>query len=295
MKIAFIGLGSIGQRHLTNLQAVAKELGIEVEVHAYRHSESSNHELVNQQFVGMTPRDNYDIVFITNPTSMHEQTILAFQNNTKMMVIEKPIYTQPIDANKLRSDVTYYVNCPLRHSPTFELLSHVAPSSVFAARAVCSSYLPDWRKSDYRNCYSASSELGGGVELDLIHEMDYLTTYLGYPQKISKTAAKLSDLEISSNDYANYLLLYADKAVELHLDYFSRITKREVELFTNEDTYVLDFVKKELRSSKEIIKANDEDMYIREMRYIFALVLGKVKNINDVNHANTVLSLSKTK
>lgn len=293
MKVAFIGIGSIGQRHGKNLLQVCHEQGIDLEIHAYRHSEASKPEWIDQQYISDTPQDTYDIVFVTNPTSLHENTILAFQGNTKMMVIEKPIAISPIDTTKVLPNVTYYINCPLRHSPTFELLKYVPPRDVFAARAVCSSYLPAWRKTDYKECYSAKEELGGGVELDLIHEMDYLTTYLGYPQKVNKIAAKLSNLEITSHDYASYLLLYTDKAVELHLDYFSRCTKREVELFTNTDTYVLDFVKKELRSSKEIIKAEEEDMYLREMRYILLLSQGKVENINSVQHANTVLSLSK--
>ncbi|MBE6114110.1 MAG: Gfo/Idh/MocA family oxidoreductase [Erysipelotrichaceae bacterium] len=295
MKVAFVGLGSIGRRHLQNLHTVAQNRNIPLEVHAYRHSQSSDIPLVDKQYCTTLPQEEYDLVFITNPTSMHEESILHFQSHTKMMIIEKPIGIDMVDESKLLSHVTYYVNCPLRHTPVYALLQeHVKVEDVFAVRAICSSYLPNWRKNgDYRECYSAKAELGGGVELDLIHEMDYLVSYLGYPKSMTKMATKVSDLEITSHDFASYLMQYEDKVVELHLDYFGRVTKREMELYTPYDTYTLDFVKKELRGSGNTWKASDEDMYVREMNYIFDLFESKVENMNSISHANQVLGYSK--
>lgn len=295
MKVAFVGLGSIGRRHLQNLYTVAIARNIPLEVHAYRHSQSSDIPLVDKQYCGNVPQEEYDLVFITNPTSKHEESILNFQSHTKMMVVEKPIGIDPVDESKLLDNVIYYVNCPLRHTPVFALLqAKVDVKDVFAVRAICSSYLPNWRKNgDYRECYSAKAELGGGVELDLIHEMDYLVAYLGYPEHVTKMATKISALEITSNDFASYLMQYSDKVVELHLDYFGRVTKREMEIYTPEDTYTLDFVNKELRCSGFTWKAGNEDMYIREMCYIFDLFEGKVENINSIPHANKVLGYSK--
>lgn len=296
MKVAFIGLGSIGNRHLSNLRTICNERNIPLEVHAFRQKISGKLFGIDKQFLNSdNVYENYDIVFITNPTSLHEETIYKFHNNTKMMVIEKPLALQPINIDKLNPNVIYYVNCPLRHSATYKLLKQfVDPSKVIAARAICSSYLPAWRKgTDYKTCYSAHSEMGGGVDLDLIHEMDYITAFLGTPLKVFKLATKVSNLEISSNDFATYIATYDDKCVELHLDYFGRTTKREIELYTNEETYVLDFTHQELRSSKASIKAEEEDMYYNEMSYIIDLLNNKCTNINDINQANTTLSISK--
>ncbi|MFX7793064.1 Gfo/Idh/MocA family oxidoreductase, partial [Acinetobacter baumannii] len=41
-------------------------------------------------------------------------------------------------------------------------------------------YLPDWRPTkDYRETVSAKTELGGGVLLELSHELDYAQWILG--------------------------------------------------------------------------------------------------------------------
>lgn len=296
MKVAFIGLGSIGNRHLTNLRSLCMERNIPLEVHAFRRKISGKLFGIDKQFLTTdNVYETYDIVFVTNPTSLHEETIYKFQDHTKLMVIEKPVAITPIDETKLNPNTEYYVNCPLRHSAPYKLMTQfVEAKQVIAARAICSSYLPSWRKgTDYTSSYSAEKSMGGGVDLDLIHELDYITAFLGEPKQVIKVANKLSSLAINSNDFASYIAVYDSKCVELHLDYFGRITKREIEFYTNDDTYVLDFVNKELRSSKASIKADDEDMYWNEMQYILDLYDHKVPNINDIHTANTVLKISK--
>ena len=44
----------------------------------------------------------------------------------------------------------------------------------------CSSFLPSWRKNiDYQSSVSAKKSLGGGVLLELSHEIDYLIWLIG--------------------------------------------------------------------------------------------------------------------
>ena len=58
--------------------------------------------------------------------------------------------------------------------------NNVDLSKVYSARAISSSYLPDWRPGqDYRTTYSAHKDMGGGVSIDLIHEWDYLSWLFG--------------------------------------------------------------------------------------------------------------------
>ena len=143
-----------------------------------------------------------------------------------------------------------------------------------------SSYLPDWRPSqDYRQTYSAKKELGGGVAIDLIHEWDYLRDLFGMPRRVLFLQGKKSQLEINSEDAALYLAEYADKYVELHLDYFGRKTLRECMIFTDEDTIVADLAAGQIRFLKsgitEDFSENRDDYQKAEQRHFLEIVEGK--------------------
>ena len=53
-------------------------------------------------------------------------------------------------------------------------------SSVFSVRVICSNYLPEWRQGLIIEGRISADAKQGGVSIDLIHEWDYLNTYLVY-------------------------------------------------------------------------------------------------------------------
>ena len=257
-KVLFTGLGSIGQKHLKNLNA-ADDTYI---VDALRRENKPFKGVENIYTSYDEVPDDYDIIFITNPTNLHYEAITKLKNKTKNFFIEKPIFDFPRDCEFSKG--VNYVACPLRfNSEIKKLKEFVENNNVYAFRAICSSYLPDWRKTgDYRNCYSAKKEMGGGVELDLIHEIDYLKWIFGKFNPVKRISAKKSNLEITSNDVGLYLFENEKTAGSLHLDYFGKEIKRQIEVFAETETKTFDLLK------------NTNDMYLEEMKYF----IGKVKN-----------------
>ena len=74
---------------------------------------------------------------------------------------------------------------------------------LISLRAEAGQYLPDWRPgSDYRQGASARRELGGGVVLELSHELDYIRWLGGEVESVGALVGKLSDLEIEVEDTA---------------------------------------------------------------------------------------------
>lgn len=253
-KVLFVGLGSIGQKHLNNLQKCGT-----FSIDALRSQKKFFNGIETVYTSYEEVPDDYDIIFITNPTNLHYEAISKLSNKTKNMFIEKPIYH--VVKNIIPINGVCHVACPLRYSNVVkELQMYVKAHNVFAFRAICSSYLPDWRKMDYRNCYSSKSELGGGVELDLIHEIDYLKWIFGKFDNIKRISAKKSNLEINSNDYTSYLLENKKYVGSVHLDYFGRQTKREIEVFSEFETKVFDITK------------TKNDIYLDEMKYFLEAV-----------------------
>lgn len=270
-KIGMVGLGSIGTRHLLNIVSILKERGISYTIDLIRSGigtepDSKVVQHINQVYYSycFAPSD-YDVIFVTNPTDLHYQTIQHFVEKTKHMFIEKPVFDKidvSLETLHLKSDGVYYVACPLRYTDVIQYLKFkLNLSRVFCARVICSSYLPEWRPGqDYRKNYSAHKEQGGGVSIDLIHEWDYLCYLFGQPDEVLNIKGKYSNLEIDSDDLSLYIAQYPTMAIEVHLDYFGRQSIREVQLFTNDDTIIGDLINSEIRFLKrrEIISFKEQ-------------------------------------
>lgn len=307
-KIGIVGLGSIGKRHLLNIvnfldgegsfytidlvrSGKGKELDTEVSKHV-------NH--IYNSFD--TVPEDYDILFVTNPTHLHFDTIKYFVSKTKHMFIEKPVFDKmdnSLELLQLNNKSVYYVACPLRYTDVIQYLKNESNlGKIYCARVICSSYLPEWRKDqDYRNTYSAHKEQGGGVSIDLIHEWDYLMYLFGAPKQIQNIRGKFSDLEIDSDDLSIYIAKYSNMVIEVHLDYFGRKDIREIQIFTEEDTIVGDLIKSEIRylKSGEVISFNQKrnDYQKKEIAHFFSIIKGKATNDNDIRTAFRTLQIAK--
>ncbi|MBR2260539.1 MAG: Gfo/Idh/MocA family oxidoreductase [Paludibacteraceae bacterium] len=308
--IAFVGLGSIGTRHLRNVCALLDKWNDTYTIDLYRSSIGKPMPddiacLVRNEYLfsaELSAQVNYDIVFVTNPTALHYDTLLKFKDNTKSFFIEKPIFnTTEVDVdiwNKLK-DVTCYVACPLRYNPVLQYIKkNVQLNKVLSARAISSSYLPDWRPGqDYRVSYSAHRDMGGGVGIDLIHEWDYLTMFFGVPEMCYSIQDKISPLEIDSDDIAIYIAKTRSTTVELHLDYFGRKSIRTLDLFLSEDTLHCDILNGsvEYMSSGEILNFNgDRNAFqLLEIEHFFDIINHKIENDSTAEHAFAVLKLAK--
>ncbi|WP_066055901.1 Gfo/Idh/MocA family protein [Robertmurraya korlensis] len=306
-KIAIVGLGSIGTRHLKNIVSVLNERKTTYVIDVIRSSntpiERHLYQLVNRVFYKYedVPSD-YDVIFVTNPTHLHFNTIKQYALKTKHMFIEKPVFdhsNHPIHELPLNKEAVYYVACPLRYTNVISYLKEsISATRVYCARVICSSYLPDWRPNvDYKITYSARKSQGGGVPIDLIHEWDYLCYLFGKPEEVFNIKGKFSELHIDSEDLSIYIARYKDMLAEVHLDYFGREPIREVQLFTANETVVGDLIKSEIRFLKSgrvlSLKESRDDFQRKEITYFFDTLEGKRKNHNDILSALQILNISK--
>jgi predicted dehydrogenase len=288
MKFLFIGLGSISTKHIKDLASIAGKRNCVCEITVLRRAISNiPNDLVTYNIKQVTELDEtiYDAAFVTNPTILHYNALEQLKGKTKFYFIEKPIFeSTKYDIAKLGiSENNAYVACPMRHSATYKKLKEIVDNNrVFSARIICSSYLPEWRPNiDYRKNYSAIKALGGGVTLDLIHEIDYMTGLFGMPEQVRNIHGKFSNLEINSDDLSVYIAKYKDKICEVHLDYFGRKYQRKCELYTPQGTYTADF-KDEIIEQPDatIIKCGigiKTNLY-KEMEYFLDFITGKASN-----------------
>lgn len=307
-KIGIIGLGSIGRRHLFNIVVALKERNRAYTIDLIRSQkgqdlDSEVAEHINRIYYAYddVPGD-YDVLFITNITKLHFKTIQQYVNKTKHMFIEKPVFDREpvsIEDLKLNNEGIYYVASPMRYTNIIQYLkNHLDTERVYSVRAICSSYLPEWRpEQDYRLSYSAHQEQGGGVSLDLIHEWDYLCYLFGMPEQVVNINGKFSKLLIDSDDLSIYIAKFTMLTAEVHLDYFGRKNIREIQVFTDDDTIEGDFIKSEIRFLKSgatiSFKEERNDCHYKEIVNYFDMIEGKSINENDIIKAYKILEIAK--
>lgn len=303
MKVLFIGFGSIARRHIRNLKSLLPDLLITV----LRSGKGKGIPKEFEEFiykVCLTEDEldtSYDAIFITNLTSLHYESLRKYHDFSDAFFIEKPVFLTGNEDVSIFDEVfkKYYVACPLRYTNAVcWIKENIDFSRVHSMRVISSSYLPDWRLgTDYRTTYSAHKSMGGGVSIDLIHEWDYISYLIGFPETIHSIIRKKSNLEIDSDDIAVYIAEYPDKIVEVHLDYIGRRSIRRVELFADDDTVVADLIDQKIEwlvSGGKLSLKEDRDSYQKkELEHFLRIVSGKETSDNGLNEACRVLRLSR--
>jgi predicted dehydrogenase len=134
------------------------------------------------------------------------------------LLVEKPISHSTTGVQKLidrcrQENRLLALGYNLRFSPSLNhfkaYLSEGRVGKIFSVRSEVGQYLPSWRpQADYRKGVSARRELGGGVLLELSHDLDYLRWIFGEVLSAQVLASKQSDLEIDVEDTAHVLLKF---------------------------------------------------------------------------------------
>ena len=202
MKALFVGLGSIGQRHARNLRTL---LGQDVELLAYRVRGLSHvitprltiaeGEDVEAALGIRVHRDldaalaeRPDVVFVTNPNTLHVPVAIAAANAGCHLFLEKPISHDLTGVDELlnvieRRRTICLVAYQLRFHPGFRALQRMlaarAIGRIIMTRVTFGEYLPGWHPyEDYRTMHVSRRELGGGVLLAQIHDLDAIFAHL---------------------------------------------------------------------------------------------------------------------
>ncbi len=249
MQIIVVGYGSIGRRHALNLLRLGH---IPVLV---RHASGSPNLEGFQEFhdlIEAIQQIKPHGAVICSPTSCHLDDARICLVRGVPILLEKPPTRDFVEMTRLielcgkNPAVHCDVAFNMRHFPPLKHLRETLPrcGRIYSARISAGYYLPDWRPAvDYRKTSSASAELGGGVHVELVHELDYILWFFGEPVAICACVTRVSALEITSADLCTALLRYADGSiVELHLDYLSRRNLRSCQIIGENGTVEWDIL-----------------------------------------------------
>lgn len=176
------------------------------------------------------------IALICTPTALHLADATAAAALGCHVLIEKPLGARMEGLDQLRSALEHHgarggVAHSLRFHPIIlslrQRLAEGCIGMVLHTAVWCGQHLSEWRPgADYRQGYSALSALGGGVVLDLIHELDYLRALFGECDEVVARVRRTRHLQIETDDSADILLALGGTAASCHVDYLSRPASR---------------------------------------------------------------------
>jgi len=297
MRALVVGLGSIGRRHARNWAAlglgplsVCRQSGIPA-------SEPLGVEAREFSDLDAALNEQPDVVFVTNPTSMHVETACTAVQGGAHVLIEKPIgheLTGVADlleqANQRKRQLMVGYN--LRFHPGLmrvkELVEQQAIGKLVSARAEVGEYLPDWHPwEDYRRGYSARRDLGGGPVLTFSHELDSLCWVLGAPSRVMCMATHASSLEVDTEDVAELVLQFSDGPLaSVHVDFARRPPRRSLEIvgevgvlrWEYDEGRVLHYAPatRQWRVEEGDRRFERNCMYLAELRHFVSCVRGEI-------------------
>ena len=301
MKVLIIGLGSIALKHIKALQ----ELYPSVVIYALRRKGEPSKGIkgVVEVFnINDIEVDTLSFFLISNPTAVHYQTIKEVIAYKKPLFIEKPLFgALSKEAKELiteveKQEIPTYVACNLRFLECIAKVKElIVGKRINEVNVYCGSYLPNWRPNvDFRKVYSANKEMGGGVHIDLIHELDYVYWLFGAPIHTQSFFSNKSSLNITAYDYANYLWEYDDFSVSVVLNYYRRDSKRTLEILTDEGTYLVDLLKNNISYNDEIVFQSSQlslETYTAQIQFFVEEILNKQTKFNTIVEGYKVLKL----
>ena len=286
--IAVVGLGSIGRRHVRNL----KRLRPELEITLVRSGKGP--AWPEQQFaqrVVMTSaeaiRAGAQAAIVSSPAPFHVSQSMEWLKAGKPMLIEKPLSDNTRGLSELKAlvethNIPVLVGYVLRYDQAAQYFYHLLQSKEIGDLLhVCiewGSYLPDWRpEQDYRKSASASMALGGGVLLELSHEIDYANWFFSPFLEVQASVHYSKTLEINTEDGADLPLKNLEGLpVFLHLDFYRRVPTRQCRLQTTKGELVWDALAQKVcwtsaggQISEQHFSQSRDDLFLRQLEHFF--------------------------
>ncbi len=314
MKALIIGYGSIGRRHIENLSKLPH---MDIIVCTKRKIDNflkkNNCNIISS--IDVSLKEFPDFAIVCNETHLHISTATKLAKNKIPFFIEKPLGHSLSGTKKLlelvqKNNLITLVGCNLRFHPCILEINSILKKNllgkIISVHAENGSFLPEWHPyENYSKGYAAKKNLGGGVVLTCIHELDYLCWLFGKVKNVMSITGKYSKLNIDVEDLSAILMEFENEIIgELHLDYFQKPSSRHCKIIGNDGCLFWDFFKNKIefydyKKRKWITTLynknyNMNKMYVDELIHFISCIQNNKQTINPINEGLETLALAIT-
>jgi predicted dehydrogenase len=312
-RIAILGCGSIGQRHIRHLLALEAGPILVYDPDAYNLEETgSDFDVETADQLDHVWQWQPEVAWIAAPTQVHVELALQAARQGCHLFIEKPLSHELDQVETLCQEVQHrqlvsMVGCNMRFHTgprtVKDLLNSGCIGRVLSARIQTGSYLPDWRpQQDYRDSYSAHTLYGGAV-LDCIHEIDLALWYLGPARLLAGYSKPAQSIGLETDGLAEMILEHQNGTLSnIHLNFIQRDYRRCCQIIGTEGTVDWDMtarkvtvIKNEGRAKMEIPDPADwnlDGMYANQARHFLECLQRRSSTVNPVEQAVETLQIA---
>ena len=305
-KILIIGYGSIAKKHLLALKKINQKFDIKILRSGLIQLDKKRNKTNISFIYSLEDADvfNPDIVLLSNPSSLRKNYLYKFYN--KILFIEKPLSNKTLSTNsslfkKLQKSKMLHVGYNLLFDDSLMYLKKILTNKQYGEALYVNSFvgynLKNWRSIDYRNSVSSSKKLGGGVLLELSHEINYLLNIFPQSKYFYSRSSKISNLEIDVEDFAQVFFKSDQTYIFLHLDFIRNDYKRTLEIVTEKTTLIWDYQRgivktydQKNKKFKTIYKRRVKNLILEEWKFLFNNLKNKLA-FNNINISNNTLKI----
>lgn len=272
MRVLVIGSGSIGRRHHENLSS----LGVTPRLLSWREGGLSG---------ALAAMAQADAVVIATATDIRLPLIEAAASRNLPLYIEKPLAFLPREVEAIAAATTGIADRSLlgymmRYHPAFRILADQDRSDVFQFSFAIGHDVTQWRQRwRFSDSYAARAQ-GGGVLLDLCHEIDMACAL--FPGLSVTSVESLGHSAYPGVDMASRISLSNGKTVgEVAMDYLTPRLHRRAMLRGADGLRDFDFASQSYRiadqaGERQIDAPLERNaMFLHAMQDFLSLAAGK--------------------
>lgn len=248
--ILIVGFGSAAKRHIENLFNQKKDYFFFILSRKKKIKDAFLKKIQFKQIKLITDIKKVEIKysFICTGSNEHFKYINILQKYNHDIFVEKPLDNSLKNLKKLNNIIDNYhkkifVGYNLLFHKTIKKFKklNIKKEKIFKISSKVGYFLPFWRENiDYKKSVTAQKKMGGGVLLELSHEINYLLFLFGRPTWTSSFLSKMSNLKINVEDNAFIILGYKKFICFLEMDLISKDYTRYSKIDTAMNSYLLD-------------------------------------------------------
>ena len=297
-KILFIGLGKIALKHIK----IMNQLYPKIEIHVLRSGKGQK-QLISKKYQLIKNFDEikkkkFNAIFITSPSSTHHSILKKIYREKSSLFIEKPIFNKlenigfilkSIKENKIVNQVGYV----FRHDEVFlkfkNLLKKNLIGKIIHINIYCGSSLNNWKISkDPKKSIYVKKNTGGGVLLELSHEIDYALWLFGKFKEVDASLYNTKTFGNQVEDTANIVLTnFKNQRINIHLNFWQKNSERLCVVYGTQGTMKIDIIKRKIyinNNKKRIINFSSkfQESYKKQIKNFVSSIKNKKRTRIDI-------------